>query len=462
MSRGREAGFTYGGQGFSVLNYYDDGSIWMEMWRPDGDDGELLFRNEIQEPARDLIDPGIPAVVEAVDYSDSTVVAAAGPGYGAGALQRFFIGSHRRKTWTTPVELPVLDIGREGLVPLQRGGGHQTLSLRLENEEGHQFVIRTLDKDPSGTVPANLQGTLATDFVQDQISIIQPYASIIIAHLADAIGVYHTNPKAVYIPDDPRLGIYAETFAGKIALIEERPNDDMSHLESFGRSKDVVSAHRFYREINDDNDHRVDAHAFARARLFDMLLSDWDRHVDQWRWASFEPYELDSTLEGNARKEGKIYRPIPRDRDFALNQMNGFLFTFADEFDPRYQVFKENYGYIKGLAWSSLPQDHRLVSSLKRKDWIEIAEDIQTRLTDAVIDDAVRRWPEAIYQVDGEETERLLKIRRDKLMGVAEEFYEIHAHIPDIVGSNKHERFEITRLDDDSTRIVVYKTSKNG
>ena len=466
VSRGRDAYFSYGGQGFSVLNYYEDGSIWMEMWRPsdDGGDGELLFRKEIQEPARDRIDPGIPPVVEAVDYSDSTVVAPAGERYGAGAIQQFFIGSHRRDTWTTPVELPVFDIGREagGLTPLQRGGGHQTLSLRLENEEGHQFVIRTLDKDPSGTVPENLQGTLATDFVQDQISIIQPYGSVVISHLAEAAGVYHTNPKAVYIPNDPRLGIYAETFADKIALIEERPNDDMSHIESFGRSRDVVSAHRFYREINDDNDHRVDAHWFARSRLFDMLLSDWDRHVDQWRWASFEPYELDPTLEGDARKEGKIYRPIPRDRDFAFNQMNGFLFTFADQFDPRYQDFTENYGYIKGLAWSSLPQDHRLVGSLERHDWIEIAEDIQTRLTDDAIDDAVRHFPDAIYALDGEETARLLKIRREKLRTVAEDFYEIHARIPDIVGSNKHERFEITRIDDDSTRIVVYKTSKKG
>ena len=40
-------------------------------------------------------------------------------------------------------------------------------------------------------------------------------------------------------------------------------------------SRDVLSAHRFYCEINDDNDQRVDSHAFARARLFDMLLSDF-------------------------------------------------------------------------------------------------------------------------------------------------------------------------------------------
>ena len=466
VGRGREAVFSYGGQGFSTLGYYEDGSVWMEMWRPsdDGADGELLFRQQIQEPARDRVDPGVPTTVEVPYYSDSTVVEAAGERYAAGPVKTFFLGSHNRQTWATPVELPVLDIGTEagGLTPLQRGGGHQTLSLRFENDEGQQYVIRTLDKDPSGTVPINLQGTVATDIVQDQIALIQPYGAVIIPPLADAIGVYHTNPKTVYIPDDPRLGIYAETFAGKVALFEERPTGDMSHQPSFGNSRDVVSAHRFYREMNADNDHRVDAHAFARARLFDMLLSDWDRHVDQWRWASFEPYELNPSLEGEARKEGKIYRPIPRDRDFAFNQMTGFLFVFASQFDPRYQDFTENYGSLKGLAWSSLPQDHRLVSPLERQDWINIADSIRAGLTDEVIDAAVRQWPEAVYAIKGEETARYLKIRRDKLTEVAEDFYEIHASVPDIVGSNKHERFEVTRTDNDSTRVVVYKTSKKG
>jgi hypothetical protein len=35
-----------------------------------------------------------------------------------------------------------------------------------------------------------------------------------------------------------------------------------------------------------------------------MLLGDWDRHEDQWRWSEFE------------KENGEHYfRPIPRDRD---------------------------------------------------------------------------------------------------------------------------------------------------
>ena len=467
VGRGRGAAFTAGSvEGFAVLNQYRDGSVWMEMWQAEGDDasGTRLFRTELTGPARELIDPDVSTVADVPDFSGSTVTVPVNTDYAAGGLKAFFLGSHHRDAWTTAIEAPVFDLGTEagGLTVGKRGGGQQTISLRLSDPEGREYVLRSIDKDPSGTVPVSLQGTVATDIVQDQIASIHPYGAFIIPALADAAGVYHTNPKPVYVPQDPRLGIYNELFANKLAMFEERPNDDMSHQPSFGRSRDVVSAGKLYREINDDNDHRVDHRAFARARLFDMLLSDWDRHKDQWRWASFEPYELNPSLEGDARKEGKIYRPIPRDRDFAFNKMNGLFPSLAGQFDPKFQDFTKNYGLLAGLTLNGLSQDRRFISPLERHDFIEIADSIRAALTDAVIDAAVRQWPEAIYQLDGEETARLLKIRRDKLTEIAEEYYEMHARIADVVGSNKHERFEVMRIDDDSTRVRVWKTSKKG
>ncbi len=57
--------------------------------------------------------------------------------------------------WATPVEVPVLDIGKEagGLVPVKRGGGQQTLSLRLENPDGVQYVLRSINKDAGRSLP---------------------------------------------------------------------------------------------------------------------------------------------------------------------------------------------------------------------------------------------------------------------------------------------------------------------
>ncbi|MFQ5571465.1 MAG: BamA/TamA family outer membrane protein, partial [Rhodothermales bacterium] len=466
VGRGRGAVFTYGEAGFSVLKYYKDGSVWMEMWAPEaeGTKGRLLFRTELKTPARELVNPEIVSPVEPVDYTDSTVVMAVNPAYEAGALKRFFLGSHHREAWATPVEVPVLDLGREagGLRPEKRGGGQQTTSLRLQGGDGQEYVLRSIDKDPSRTVPQNLQGTIATDIVQDQIASIHPFGAFIIPRLAAAAGVYHTNPRPVYVPHDPRLGLYQDFFSGHVVMLEERPDDDMSHAPRFGRSKQIISPHKLYREINDDNDHRVDLRAYARARLFDMLLSDWDRHVDQWRWASFEPHELDPTLEGEARTEGKVYRPIPRDRDFAFNRMNGLFPPIISIFDPKFQDFTESYGLLKGLNWNALRQDQRFTSGLERSDWIEIADSLRAALTDEVIEAAVREWPEPIYALDGEKTARLLRIRRDKLPDIAARFYALQARVVDVVGSNKHERFEVTRLNKDSTLVVVYKTSKSG
>jgi len=37
--------------------------------------------------------------------------------------------------------------------------------------------------------------------------------------------------------------------------------------------------------------------------MLDLLIGDWDRHEDQWRW------KVEKTKKKN------IYSPIPRDRD---------------------------------------------------------------------------------------------------------------------------------------------------
>ena len=271
--------------------------------------------------------------------------------------------------------------------------------------------------------------------------------------LAEAAGVYHTNPKIVYVPSDPRLGVYQDLLGDQLMLFEERPNDNMSDASHFGNSKDVVGAPKMYREVTDDNDHRVDARALARARLFDMLLSDWDRHKDQWRWASFE-------IDDETGKQ-TLYRPIPRDRDQAFNRIDGLLPSLAKRF-TQFQDFRPTYGRLSGLARIGWKQDHRFLSALSRNDFVEIADSIRKALTDAVIEDAVRLWPDPIYALTGEEIITYFKARRDKLPEIAEAFYELHAWSVDIVGSNKHERFEVRRLDNDQTEVVVYKTRKDG
>jgi len=36
--------------------------------------------------------------------------------------------------------------------------------------------------------------------------------------------------------------------------------------------------------MKESNRHTVDQYQYLKSRLFDMLISDWDRHEDNWRW----------------------------------------------------------------------------------------------------------------------------------------------------------------------------------
>lgn len=447
VARGRGAAFTSGVPGFAVLDLYRDGALWLSFWT-DEEGGRRLLHTRVLPPEPGPVPPAV-AEQAVPSFADSLVTLAAGPAYARGKTYTFFFGAHNRAAWATPVTVPVLDLGTErgGLTIVKQGGGMQTRSLRLRGADGYEYVLRSIDKDPSKSVPPALQGTVATDLIQDQIASLHPYAAFLIPALAEAAGVPHTHPKLVYVPDDPRLGRYRDAFAGQLMMLELRPDDDMSAHPEFEGSEEVVGAGKLYEELAEDADHRVDQYAFARARLFDMLLSDWDRHRDQWRWIEYDDPD----------GKGKLYRPFPRDRDFALNRLDGLLTGQAGRFDIKFQDFTESYGLIRGLTKNGFEQDRRFTNALAREAWLAIADSLVAALSDSVIEAALQQWPEAIRRLDGAETARLLKIRRDKLPKVARKYYRLLARAVDVVGSDEDERFDVRRLDAARTEVVVSK-----
>src|SRR3989442_4857491 len=72
---------------------------------------------------------------EVVGDSARTETLAAGPRYQAGWLTRFLLGGQWRELWTTPIEVPVLNLevfdGR--LSPERRGRRPQNEGRRLQN-----------------------------------------------------------------------------------------------------------------------------------------------------------------------------------------------------------------------------------------------------------------------------------------------------------------------------------------
>ncbi len=70
--------------------------------------------------------------------------------YRAGKFKRFWLGNNYREEWITPVEIPVFDFRNENgkMKIVEIGGNFQTRTLRLKDEPGKEWVLRSIDKDP--------------------------------------------------------------------------------------------------------------------------------------------------------------------------------------------------------------------------------------------------------------------------------------------------------------------------
>src|SRR5690606_6475548 len=105
-------------------------------------------------------------------FRDSTIKIAPGRHYQRSGFHEFFFGSHYRDIWSTPVKMNLFDIGEEkgGLKVLRLGGSMQTLNLRLKNNEGKEYVLRSIDKDQSKALPKYAKNKITSFIIRDQTS----------------------------------------------------------------------------------------------------------------------------------------------------------------------------------------------------------------------------------------------------------------------------------------------------
>lgn len=371
--------------------------------------------------------------------------------YDRGFLHRLFWGKHYREVWKEPVRVPFLDLKTEagGLKPLEKGGSYQTKNLRMVNPQGKEYVLRSVDKDPSQSLSPGMQKSFIGRLIRDQTSVVHPYGSLIIPPMAEAAGILHANPKLVIVPNDPALGAYREEFGNMLATLEERPDGNQETTADFGYSKDVESSRKMFRKLVESSRNRVDARAFLRARLFDIWLGDWSRREDQWRWASYK-------TSGKSTR----YRPIPRDRDHAFFKFDDGFFTWLiSRYATNLQTFGPRIKHLEGLNATAAPLDRSLLVYLTRDDFKQIADSLKMQLTDAVIENAVRSWPENIYQLSGKQMEYNLKKRRDQLPKAARTYYQLLAKNVTLPGSDKSELFRLTGQDN-GLLVELFKPGK--
>jgi len=356
-----------------------------------------------------------------------------GPRYGASALHALMLGRSYRALWTTPIQVEVLDLAHEagGLTPVRRVGGQQTLGLALRGADGRAYTFRSLDKEPSRMVPEGLRGTFVADLVQDQMAAQHPAAALVAEPLSRAAGVPCVPIRFVMMPDDSALGEFRADFAGVAGTFSEFPTAATSDREGFEGALEIVDHAKLHARIAAGPGDRVAAGEYLDARLFDLLLSDFDRHRRQWRWAR---------REGDPR-----WHPIPEDRDQAFARYEGVLVRAARGSVQHICAFGPRYDDVVRLTWNGREQDRWLLPELSRDAWVEAAGRLQARITDPVIEDAARRMPPPWFAVDGDRLAAAMRARRDALPGEVARFYRLLAREVDVQCTDDRDLVRVRR-----------------
>ena len=357
---------------------------------------------------------------------------AANERFRAGSLHRFFMGDNYRDEWATPITVPFLDLRAfgGGLRPTETGGGFQTLNLRFEGRDGREYVFRPVKKGVS--LPEVYENTIIWDLIADARSSLHPVSPLPGTPILAAAGVLHPATQLFVMPDDPLLGEFRPIFAGQLGTMEERPDDPKSGRGFAGAVK-ILDSKDLLERINTSPLDRVDARAVLTARLVDMLLNDNDRHPDQWAWARM-------TDASDAP-----WIPITRDRDKVLHSEEGFVLSIARMIKPSIMPFDSSYSSVKPLISQALELDRRLLGELEKPVWDSVARSLVRRVSDPVIDAAVRRMPRA-YSFSFPEIAGKLKARRDSLPVLANEYYAVIAQLADIHGTDAAEWAVVNRL----------------
>jgi hypothetical protein len=364
-----------------------------------------------------------------------------GARYRAGWPFRVLFGTQWRTLWTTPVTLPVLDVARfdGGLTPLRRGGGLQTKNLRLRSGAGRTWVFRSVDKDPTRVFEPELRESLIGDIYQDLTSTSDPVAPLVVAPLLEAVGVPHATPYLAMMPDDPKLGEFRD-FGGVVGLIELRPEEGFEGSEKTARTLQLFA--RFEKGRPKET---IDVRTYLRARLIDMLVGDWDRHVDQWRWIRFD------------EDDKRVWRPVPQDRDQAFSRFDGVVPSLAEYYTKQLVSFGPKYPSIEKLTFSGRYIDRRFLTGLSKQEWQAITIEVVSRLSNEVLAEAVRRMPAELYAKGGAELEQALRSRRDALAEASDELYRLLADRVDVYGTEGAD-YAMIRRSEEGIELSLHAT----
>ena len=450
--------FSYGGNGFAAISVHDDLSVSATFYQTSAEGkASVLFEHTLfeakQKPKLDTLPKKFPKYVETAVYNDTLV--------DRSDFFKSFWGQHYRHVYGTKIKAPVavLDTLYGGLEVVRPGGGNQTRSLRLVTKSGKEYNMRALKKSAvqflENTAFKGINGqkyftnTVPEELILDFYTAAHPYGAFAVPELAKAAEVFYTTPELYYVPQQERLGKYNDAYGNQLYMIVERPTDDFKHRKSFGYPDDVESTDDLLETLREDEDYKLDEAAYIRARIFDMLLGDWDRHSDQWRWAEFED-----------DKGKKVFVPIPRDRDQVFANFDGSFLNALRNIMGSANQFGVYGPNIEDVAWfnaAGSKLDRALIKRSDKSVWIEQATFIQNAIDSATVNRAFKKLPTEVQDSTIAQVKEHFLARKENLPDIVARYYSEFIKFQMLTGTDKDDHFTIERMPNRLTRIVAHR-----
>ena len=375
-------------------------------------------------------------------YKDTVTITASDKFPLIKGLKKIFMGQNYRAEWSAPVNMKVLNISKEkgGLIPTGMGGGTQTKTLQLRDKKGREWVLRSMNKSPTKAIPEAFRGTLAENLAKELSSASNPYGALTFSTMAKALDIPVAQPELFFVPDDPALGFWRPLFANNVCMLEEK--------NAAPDGSDTKTTAKVFGKMIEENDHRTEQPMVLRARLLDIVTGDFDRHFDQWRWGTIDT------------GKGKIYYPIPRDRDQAYFYSDGaILKLLSGRTLPFLKGFRSTIPKVNWLGYTARDFDRLFLTDLDEGEWKKTITDFQQNLSDSVIRSAIKKMPPEIFAIDGETIIKKLINRRNALPGEALKYYKFISKFVNVVGSNQREYFKVSNYGE-GLQVKVYALSK--
>ncbi|MDT7830233.1 BamA/TamA family outer membrane protein [Pricia sp. S334] len=444
--------------GYAQLTIFKDGSSEVEFVSIENGASKRLFTKQIKRERPVLADMSFPEKTDATTQMASIYTPEETDKSG---LFKWMWGDHYRSLYSKKVEAPILHLDElpNGVRPISEGGGTQSRSLRLIDDNEHEYTLRALRKSAVRFIQATairdhyvedyLENTLAERILLDFYTTSHPYAQFAMPKLSKSLNILHANPSVYYVPRQEGLGIYSDAYGDALFMLEEHAGDENKAFETFGRPDDILSTADLRLALRETKDAFVDQAAYIRARLLDQLTGNWDRHQDQWRWAEFE------TEEGKKR-----YEVIPRDWDQTFPKYDGPIISLLKFSFPVLRKMQSFDADIKNVKWFNLsgyPLDKMFITTAEWPVWKSQIDYIQENLTDRAIDSAFAALPEKAQDSSIVRIKENLRARRDNLENIARRYYDYLTDFQVVKGTEDDDAFLIERKPNGRTAISIMK-----